>query len=67
MTSLLSPVSCCMPSNCRMMFKIICLSLRGRCKHFRAMALTVSSRRISIASASMSGGFLPRSRKKQPS
>jgi hypothetical protein len=62
MTSLPSPVSCCMPSNCRMMFKTICLSLGGRCRLLRAMALTVSSCRISIASASMSGSFLPESR-----
>jgi hypothetical protein len=48
MASLLSAVSCCMRSNCRMMFKIICLSLRGRCRFLRATALSDSSHRISI-------------------
>jgi hypothetical protein len=53
------------PSNCRMMFKIICLSLTGRRRLLWAMVLTVSSRRISIASASMSCDSLPRSRKEE--
>jgi hypothetical protein len=50
----------CMPSNCRMMPKIICLSRSSRRRLLWAVALPVSSLKISIASRPMMGGFLPR-------